>query len=154
MPVSYFQRSSYWEQDASFSMLFVLVFFCSKLILTILCWFSQGDTQSYFDLVTFRSITSVLNNGVTKQLEFEDLLQLPTDMDPCSCHDALLSCWQSQQSSFPDPSLFRAICSAYGWPYLRLGLLKVLFFCRWISRLFAFKYHKRWKCIYLSTYFW
>ncbi|KAL6144938.1 hypothetical protein ACLB2K_055628 [Fragaria x ananassa] len=86
----------------------------------------SGDGQSYFDLMTFRSITSVMNHGVTKQLEFEDLLLLPTDMDPCSCHDALFSCWKSQLSDSPDPSLFRAICSAYGWPYVRLGLLKVL----------------------------
>ncbi|BBG99203.1 multidrug resistance-associated protein 11 [Prunus dulcis] len=93
------------------------------------CLNESGDTQSYFDLMTFRSITSVMNHGVTKQLDFEDLLQLPTDMDPCSCHDTLLSCWQSQQSSCPDPSLFRAICCAYGWPYIRLGLLKVLNDC-------------------------
>ncbi|XP_021821855.1 ABC transporter C family member 13 isoform X1 [Prunus avium] len=93
------------------------------------CLNESGDTQSYFDLMTFGSITSVMNHGVTKQLDFEDLLQLPTDMDPCSCHDTLLSCWQSQQSSCPDPSLFRAICCAYGWPYIRLGLLKVLNDC-------------------------
>ncbi|PQQ11274.1 hypothetical protein Pyn_02136 [Prunus yedoensis var. nudiflora] len=93
------------------------------------CLNESGDTQSYFDLMTFRSITSVMNHGVTKQLDFEDLLQLPIDMDPCSCHDTLLSCWQSQQSSCPDPSLFRAICCAYGWPYIRLGLLKVLNDC-------------------------
>ncbi|CAL9010883.1 unnamed protein product [Prunus brigantina] len=93
------------------------------------CLNESGDIQSYFDLMTFRSITSVMNHGVTKQLDFEDLLQLPTDMDPCSCHDTLLSCWQSKQSSCPDPSLFRAICCAYGWPYIRLGLLKVLNDC-------------------------
>ncbi|RXH88432.1 hypothetical protein DVH24_000031 [Malus domestica] len=86
----------------------------------------SGNTQGYFDLLTFRSITSVMNHGVTKQIDFEDLLHLPSDMNPCSCHDTLFGCWQSQQSSSPDPSLFRAICCAYGWPYIRLGLLKVL----------------------------
>ncbi|XP_050381430.1 ABC transporter C family member 13 isoform X2 [Argentina anserina] len=86
----------------------------------------SGDGQSYFDLMTFRTITSVMNHGVTKQLEFGDLLQLPTDMDPGSCHDALFSCWKSQQSTRSEPSLFRAICSAYGWPYVHLGLVKVL----------------------------
>lgn len=89
----------------------------------------SGNTQGYFDLLTFRSITSVMNHGVTKQLDFEDLLHLPSDMNPCSCHDTLFGCWQSQQSSSPDPSLFRAICCAYGWPYIRLGLLKVLNDC-------------------------
>lgn len=95
--------------------------------------------------MTFRSITSVMNHGVTKQLEFEDLLLLPTDMDPCSCHDALFSCWKSQLSDSPDPSLFRAICSAYGWPYIRLGLLKVIFFSgERDSPFFAFMYRNRW----------
>lgn len=68
-----------------------------------------------------------MNHGATKQLDFEDLLQLPTDMDPISCHDQLLSCWQSQNTNNrSNPSLFMAICCAYGWPYARLGLLKVI----------------------------
>lgn len=76
--------------------------------------------------MTFKSISSVMNRGATKQLDFEDLLHLPTDMDPTSCHDQLLSCWQSQRTNNPSsPSFFRAICFAYGWPYVRLGLLKV-----------------------------
>jgi ATP-binding cassette subfamily C (CFTR/MRP) protein 10 len=76
--------------------------------------------------MTFKSITSVLNRGVIKQLDFEDLLRLPADMDPSSCHNTLLSCWRDQWiSNRSNPSLFRAICCAYGWPYVRLGLFKV-----------------------------
>lgn len=94
------------------------------------CHMDSGNSQSYWDLMTFKSITSVMNHGVTKQLDFEDLLRLPADMDPLSCHNRLLSCWQDQQiKNCSNPSLFRAICSAYGWPYVRLGLLKVLNDC-------------------------
>ncbi|KAE7997228.1 hypothetical protein FH972_001878 [Carpinus fangiana] len=90
----------------------------------------SGKTQSFWDLMTFKSITPVLNRGVIKQLDFEDLLQLPADMDPSSCHNTLLSCWRDQWiSNRFNPSLFRAICCAYGWPYVRLGLLKVLNDC-------------------------
>ncbi|KAK9281952.1 hypothetical protein L1049_004861 [Liquidambar formosana] len=89
-----------------------------------------GKTHSYWHLLTFKSINPVMSYGVIKQLDFEDLLQLPSDMDPSSCHYTLLSCWQAQQSSnCSHPSLFRAICCAYGWPYFRLGLLKVLNDC-------------------------
>ncbi|XP_050286789.1 ABC transporter C family member 13 isoform X1 [Quercus robur] len=94
------------------------------------CHRDSGNSQSYWDLMTFKSITSVMNHGVTKQLDFEDLLRLPADMDPLSCHNRLLSCWQDQLiKNCSNPSLFRAICSAYGWPYVRLGLLKVLNDC-------------------------
>jgi len=78
--------------------------------------------------MTFNFITPVMNHGVVKQLDYDDLLPLPTDMGPSSCHDVILSCWQAQLSNNgSNASLFRALCSAYGWPYLRLGLLKVFF---------------------------
>ncbi|PON89300.1 ATP-binding cassette containing protein [Trema orientale] len=94
------------------------------------CQRDSGNSQSYFDLMTFKSIASVMNHGVVKQLDFDDLLPLPADMDPTSCHDTLLSSWQSQCSNNrSSPSLFKAICSAYGWPYICLGLLKVLNDC-------------------------
>ncbi|KAA8540550.1 hypothetical protein F0562_024531 [Nyssa sinensis] len=89
-----------------------------------------GIAHSCWHLITFRTITPVLEHGVTKQLDFEDLLQLPIDMDPSSCFNILLSCWQAQQrNNCSHPSLFRAIFCAYGWPYIRLGLLKVLNDC-------------------------
>ncbi|GAV71444.1 ABC_tran domain-containing protein/ABC_membrane domain-containing protein [Cephalotus follicularis] len=91
---------------------------------------TSGNTQSYWDLLTFKSITSVMDRGVMKQLDFEDLLGLPTDMDPAICHDKFITCWRAQQSNDGSrPSLFKAIFSAYGWPYLRLGFLKVLNDC-------------------------
>lgn len=70
-----------------------------------------------------------MNRGVIKQLDFEDLLSLPSDMDPSSCHDTLFSCWQDQWNCNPlEPSLFKALCCAYGWFYVRLGLLKVIYY--------------------------
>ncbi|CAK9157465.1 unnamed protein product [Ilex paraguariensis] len=89
-----------------------------------------GIAHRYWHLMTFESIGSVMEHGVIKQLDFEDLLQLPTDMDPLSCHNMLLKCWHAQQrNDCSHPSLFSTICCAYGWPYLRLGLLKVLNDC-------------------------
>ncbi|KAL9323166.1 hypothetical protein ACSQ67_011219 [Phaseolus vulgaris] len=89
-----------------------------------------GNDGNFWDLMTFNFITPVMNHGVVKQLDYDDLLPLPTDMGPSSCHDVILSCWQAQLSNNgSNASLFRALCSAYGWPYLRLGLLKVINDC-------------------------
>ncbi|XVF24656.1 hypothetical protein REPUB_Repub13aG0145900 [Reevesia pubescens] len=94
------------------------------------CHRDSRSAQGFWDHMMFRSITSVMNCGLLKQLDFDDLLLLPSDMDPSTCHDKLLSCWQDQQNNFcSNASLFRAIFSAYGWPYLRLGLLKVFNDC-------------------------
>ncbi|PHU24195.1 hypothetical protein BC332_09302 [Capsicum chinense] len=68
--------------------------------------------------------------GVKRQLDFEDLLELPIDMDPSSCHSLLSTCWKGQQrNEYSHPSLIKTICRAYGWQYFRLGLLKVLNDC-------------------------
>ncbi|XP_027340067.1 ABC transporter C family member 13 isoform X3 [Abrus precatorius] len=89
-----------------------------------------GNNGNFWDLMTFKFITPVMIQGVVKQLDSEDLLPLPADMGTSSCHDVILSCWQAQLSNNgSNPSLFRALCSAYGWPYLCLGLLKVINDC-------------------------
>ncbi|XP_058226625.1 ABC transporter C family member 13 [Rhododendron vialii] len=86
--------------------------------------------HGFWHLLTFKSVNSVMEQGVIKQLDFEDLLQLPNDMDPFSCLNMLLRCWQTQQrNNCSDPSFVKAIFSAYGWAYLRLGVLKVLNDC-------------------------
>ncbi|CAI0420807.1 unnamed protein product [Linum tenue] len=85
---------------------------------------SKDNAESIWDVMTFRSITSVMNHGIVKQLDFEDLLCLPGDMDPAFCHNVLSSCWQDEEGR-PEPFLLKAIFYAYGWPYLRLGVLKV-----------------------------
>lgn len=90
----------------------------------------SGDTDSYWHILTFKSINLAMGRGVIKQLDFQDLLQLPIDMNPFSCYSTMLSYWRAQQSNnCSHPSLFRAICCAYGWPYIRLGLLKVFNDC-------------------------
>ncbi|XP_047341674.1 ABC transporter C family member 13 [Impatiens glandulifera] len=88
-----------------------------------------ASAQRFWHRFTFKPITSVMERGMVKQLDLEDLVQLPNDIEPSVCLDMLLSCWQkgqSQQRNFSHPSLFRAICGAYGWPYLRLGVLKAV----------------------------
>lgn len=76
--------------------------------------------------MTFKSIDPVMETGVKRQLEFSDLLQLPEDMEPSCCYNLLHNCWKAEQrNNSSNPSLLKAIFSAYGWPYFRLGLLKV-----------------------------
>ncbi|KAK6147863.1 hypothetical protein DH2020_018775 [Rehmannia glutinosa] len=90
----------------------------------------SGIICKIWRLMTFKTIDPVLEHGVNKQLDFEDLLQLPVDMDPSSCHNLLLRMWDAQKrNNLSNPSLLRTICSAYGWPYFCLGLLKVLNDC-------------------------
>ncbi|KAF7843202.1 ABC transporter C family member 13 isoform X1 [Senna tora] len=94
------------------------------------CHHDVEKAGNFWDLMTFKFINCVLNHGVVKQLDSEDLLQLPPDMDPSSCHDIIITCWQEQLSNnASNASLLRAVCHAYGWPYLRLGLLKVVNDC-------------------------
>ncbi|KAM3380564.1 ABC transporter C family member 13 isoform X1 [Capsicum galapagoense] len=83
-----------------------------------------------WNLIAFKSIKPVMECGVKRQLDFEDLLELPIDMDPSSCHSLLSTCWKGQQrNEYSHPSLIKTICRAYGWQYFRLGLLKVLNDC-------------------------
>ncbi|XP_060205268.1 ABC transporter C family member 13 isoform X1 [Lycium barbarum] len=91
---------------------------------------SKGIICNCWDLIAFKSIKPVMECGVKRQLNFEDLLELPIDMDPSSCHTLLLTCWKAQQrNEHSHPSLIKTICRAYGWQYFRLGLLKVLNDC-------------------------
>lgn len=91
---------------------------------------NSGTVQTIWTLVTFNSIKPIMDKGVTKQLDFEELLDLPWDMNPSFCHNFLLTSWRAQQiDDSSNPSFFKAICSAYGWPYFRLGLLKVFNDC-------------------------
>ncbi|XP_020082165.1 ABC transporter C family member 13 isoform X1 [Ananas comosus] len=82
---------------------------------------------NFWHLVTFKFINSMMDVGLTKQLDFEDLVQLPPELTPVVCYDELLNCWIAEQSKHhSDSSLLRAMYYAYGWPYFRLGLLKVI----------------------------
>lgn len=90
----------------------------------------SGIVCKTWHLMTFKAIDPVLQHGSNQQLDFEDLLQLPIDMDPSSCHNLLLQVWDSQQrNNLSHPSLFKAICSAFGWPYFCIGVLKVFNDC-------------------------
>lgn len=80
---------------------------------------------SYWDLLTFKFVNAMMDRGAMQQLGFEDLVQLPCELIP-PCRNILLDSWLAEQDKhYSQPSLFRAIFNAYGWSYLRLGLLKV-----------------------------
>ncbi|XP_021717121.1 ABC transporter C family member 13-like isoform X2 [Chenopodium quinoa] len=91
---------------------------------------NSGSVKTILMLMTFSRIKPIMDKGVMKQLTFEELLDLPSDMDPSSSHNFLLTSWRAQQIiNRSNPSFFKAICSSYGWPYLRLGVLKVFNDC-------------------------
>ncbi|XP_058780377.1 ABC transporter C family member 13 isoform X1 [Vicia villosa] len=86
-----------------------------------------GNNGSFWNLMTFKFISPVMNQGVLKQLDSDDILPLLADMSPSFCHEIIKSSWREQLSNNgSNPSLLRALCNAYGWQYLRLGLLKVI----------------------------
>ncbi|GAB2293670.1 ABC transporter C member 13, variant 2 [Dionaea muscipula] len=87
---------------------------------------AQAVASSFWHGMIFNNIHPVLDQGVKKQLDFEDLLALPPDMNPSSCHETLQMSWEAQQiSNCSNASLLKAIWHSYGWPYFCLGLLKV-----------------------------
>lgn len=86
----------------------------------------KGIVRKVWRLMTFKLVDPVMQHGANKQLEFEDLLKLPVDMDPSVCHNMILRFWEAQRTiNFNHPSLFKTICLAYGWPYFCIGLIKV-----------------------------
>ncbi|KAJ4815042.1 Multidrug Resistance associated Protein 1 [Rhynchospora pubera] len=78
-------------------------------------------------LLTFNFVNPIVNVGVTKQLDFQNLIELPAELKPALCYGTLLNCWRVEYSAkSSDSSLFRVMYYSFGWPYLRLGLLKVV----------------------------
>lgn len=62
-----------------------------------------------------------------KQLDFDDLIQPPIELNISSCYSTLVQSWVAEQSEHcTHPSLFRSIFYAHGWEYFCLGLLKVI----------------------------
>ncbi|PKA65483.1 ABC transporter C family member 13 [Apostasia shenzhenica] len=87
----------------------------------------EPKSCSLWENLTFKFANIMMDLGVQKQLNFADLVQLPSELMPSSSHNTLLTCWMAENNIMDsDPSLFKAICYAYGWPYLRLGILKVV----------------------------
>lgn len=86
-----------------------------------------NEHQNIWELLTFKSVNPMMDIGITRQLDFTDLLELTAELRAASCYDKLLSSWTAEhQNHHADSSLLRAMSYAYGWTYLRLGLLKVL----------------------------
>jgi ATP-binding cassette subfamily C (CFTR/MRP) protein 10 len=90
-----------------------------------------------WELLTFKFVNPVMDIGITRQLDFTDLLELPTELRATSCYDKLMSSWTVEYQNHRDnSSLLRAMSYSYGWTYLRLGLLKVSFSFLFFSFLF------------------
>uniref|UniRef100_A0A0E0HPZ4 ABC transporter C family member 13 n=1 Tax=Oryza nivara TaxID=4536 RepID=A0A0E0HPZ4_ORYNI len=85
------------------------------------------NNQSIWELLTFKFVNPMMDIGITRQLDFTDLLELPVELRAASSYEKLLSSWTVEhQCHHADSSLLRAMSNAYGWTYLRLGLLKVI----------------------------
>ncbi|XP_073010335.1 ABC transporter C family member 13 isoform X3 [Typha latifolia] len=83
--------------------------------------------SSFWHLLTFKFVNVMMDVGVTRQLDYNDLIKLPSELTPALSYDKLLCCWIEELSKHKShSSLFRAMYYAYGWPYIRLGLLKVI----------------------------
>uniref|UniRef100_A0A7N0ZU15 ABC-type xenobiotic transporter n=2 Tax=Kalanchoe fedtschenkoi TaxID=63787 RepID=A0A7N0ZU15_KALFE len=93
----------------------------------------RGPTSSYSftRLITFKFIDPVLTTGAVRQLQFNDLLELPSELEPAACYSKLSSCLGEAQplndnTHSSHPSLLKSICHAYGRQYIQLGVLKLL----------------------------
>nr|QGP74118.1 ABCC transporter [Sedum alfredii] len=84
----------------------------------------NSSYHGFICLLTFKFVDPVLSIGAVRQLEFRDLLELPSQMESSVCYSRLCNYWESQIDTHP--SLFKSICKAYGWEYVKLGLLKLL----------------------------
>ncbi|KAJ3683780.1 hypothetical protein LUZ60_014007 [Juncus effusus] len=83
-----------------------------------------GDAWSN---LTFNFISPIINIGATKQLNFQNLIRLPTEIMPDLCYNKLLNSWRDEYNMhFSETSLFRVLYRSFGWPYLRLAFLKVV----------------------------
>ncbi|KAH9303626.1 hypothetical protein KI387_008030, partial [Taxus chinensis] len=87
---------------------------------------NSHDTSIWSSL-TFHWVSPLMDLGLKKQISFNDLFQLPNELDPLACHNALKKHWiDEERKSAGKPSLFRAIYHTYGWPYLWIGILKAI----------------------------
>lgn len=84
-------------------------------------------SRSWWSSLTFSWVNPLLETGIQRQLQQEDLLTVPPDLAPKLCCGQLWRCWdQERKCHSNNPSLLWAIFNAYGRVYLFLGLLKVL----------------------------
>ncbi|RLN12234.1 ABC transporter C family member 13 isoform X2 [Panicum miliaceum] len=82
--------------------------------------------HNLWELLTFKFVNPMMDIGITRQLDFTDLLELPAELKATSCYDRLLSSWTAEYQNHRDKSsLLRAMSHSNVWTYLRLGLLKV-----------------------------
>ncbi|KAG6511042.1 hypothetical protein ZIOFF_029091 [Zingiber officinale] len=86
----------------------------------------DGKSGSFCQLFMFKFVNTMMDVGVRKQLDFEDLVPLPSELMPSLCHTLMLDCWVAEKNKHGSHLLFKAMYNAYGWHYLRLGLLKAL----------------------------
>ncbi|KAH7296644.1 hypothetical protein KP509_26G032400 [Ceratopteris richardii] len=65
--------------------------------------------------------------GIKRQLNYDDLFDLPESLDPNNCSKWLFKSWMEEQTDKEcESSLFHAIYLVYRWQYLYIGIVKML----------------------------
>jgi hypothetical protein len=76
--------------------------------------------------VSFKWVNPLMALGNQRQLNHEDLFDVPKDLDTKMCCGRLWRCWEEERGQWKeDASLLRAIFMAYGWDYVLIGFIKV-----------------------------
>ncbi|KAG0556056.1 hypothetical protein KC19_11G022200 [Ceratodon purpureus] len=84
-------------------------------------------SRSWWSALTFSWVNPLLQTGVQRQLEQEDLLVVPPELAPKLCCGRLWRCWEQEcRRDRSNPSLLRAVFNAYGRMYMFLGLFKFI----------------------------
>jgi ATP-binding cassette subfamily C (CFTR/MRP) protein 10 len=90
-----------------------------------------GDGAGALSRLTFGWVSPLLQLGArTEQLHQSDLPDVPHNLLPAACAEELWLAWGREAARAAaagrPPSLLRAVASAFGWQYLRLGGLKLV----------------------------
>lgn len=76
--------------------------------------------------MSFKWVNPLMALGNQRQLNHEDLFDVPKDLDTKMCCGRLWRCWEEERGRRKeDASLLRAIFMAYGWDYVFIGFIKV-----------------------------
>ncbi|CAM6124334.1 unnamed protein product [Calypogeia fissa] len=84
--------------------------------------------KSWWSSLTFSWVTPIMETGSKRQLGYGDLFALPKDMTAEVCCSQLFRNWEKEKTlEGPEqPSLFRALYATYGWPWLIVGVVKII----------------------------
>ncbi|KAJ2801307.1 hypothetical protein H4R20_003724, partial [Coemansia guatemalensis] len=78
--------------------------------------YSPEERSNIFSKITYSWLTPLLEQGIRKPLEMEDIYEVTKDLRPNIVFGVFQQSWKNEQSS-GNPSLFRATIKACGWKW-------------------------------------